>query len=425
MLEEYNFHWREGYKSGYEIKRDIYTKVEKSAQKRRITVITGTRRVGKTTLMRQIIDSLTEKGISRHNILYFSFDEEQPEIRRIIKDYESRIGKEIAFSDEKYFIFLDEIQKLKGWHEQIKYFYDFYKNIKLFISGSASLFIREGVRESLAGRIREFYLGPLRFREYLKFRGKGEMADKPEMFRTSLETEFERYIIRQYIEIVDENEEEVRDYVRSIIEKVIFIDIPYIFRVENPHLLMKIVSIIASNPGMLVEYSSLSRSIGNGETISRVRASRYIHYLEESYLLKLGYNYSRSAVVSERKLKKAYLSNPSLSMISTIAPDQGKLVEQSFFLNMNAQFFWRTPQKDEVDMVIETPDRPLPVEVKYQNTIVKKDAKPLIKFMKKHGATKGIIITKNHGGTMEGEYGTITQIEAWRMALQEGVTRDE
>ena len=188
---------------------------------------------------------------------------------------------------------------------------------------------------------------------------------------------------------------------------------------------MKIVRIVASNPVMLVEYSLLSRSIGNGEAISRVRASRHIHYLEESYLLRLGYNYSGSGVLSERKLKKAYLSNTSLCTISSIMPETGKLVEQSFFLNLNAKFFWRTPQKDEADIIMETPAGTLPVEVKYKNTIVKKDAKPLIKFMKKHGITKGIIITKNSGGVMEGEYGSITLIEAWRIALQEGATGED
>lgn len=414
-LEDYNPHWRKGYFYGHEKKREIYGELWKSAEKRRITVITGTRRVGKTTIMKQIINDLIKNEVARYNILYFSFDESQPSIRDVIKEYEEKLGKDVSLSGEKYYVFFDEVQKLDNWHEQIKYFYDFYENIKFFVSGSASLFIKKGVRESLAGRVKEFYMGGLSFREYLIFTDKEYMLEKPEMFEDTLKSEFSRYLKRQYIEIVSEDEEEIRDYVRSIVEKVIYIDIPYIFSVKNPHLLMKIAGIVASSPGMLVDYTSISRAIGGGESISRVRVSNYIHYLEEAYLLKLGYNYSRSEMVSERKLKKAYLSNPSLSMMAQKAPDLGKLAEQTFFNRPEIRFFWRTPQKDEVDIVLETEDGVLPVEVKYQEEITKKDMKPLIKFMKKYNSKRGLIITKTTDGNVETEYGRIELIPAWKL----------
>ncbi len=421
-LEEHNFHWRKGYFYGYERKREIYSELWKSLEKRRITVITGTRRVGKTTIMRQMIDELIKQGTERYSILYFSFDEEQPSLREIVKEYEVRLGNEILESKEKYYIFLDEIQKLKGWQEQIKYFYDSYENIKFIVSGSASLFIRQGVRESLAGRVKEFHMGPLSFREYLMFTDKEYMLKKPEMFRSNLESEFNRYLKRQYIEILNEDDEEIRDYVKSIIEKVVFIDIPHIFSVENPHLLMKIVEMLASEPGMLMDYSKMARSVGNGESVSRVRISRYVHHLQDAYLIKLGYNYSKSSVVSERKLKKAYLSNSSLSMIAKREPDMGKLAEQCFFTTKDVNFFWRTPQKDEVDMVMETEEGVIPIEVKYQGSIGKADLKGLMKFMRKYGVKKGILISKNLRDTIETPYGTIEIVPAWLFALGDFVT---
>jgi len=355
--------------------------------------------------------------VERSNILYFSFDEEQPSIREVIREYETKTGREMIESEGMHYVFLDEIQKLNGWHGQIKYFYDSCDNIKFFVSGSASLFIRQGVRESLAGRTKEFQMGPLSFREYLRFTGKEYMLENPEMFSENLESEFSRYLKRQYIEIVDESEEEIRDYVKSIVEKVVFVDIPQMFGVEGPHLLMKIVLMLASSPGMLMDYSSLSRSIGNGESVSRVRISRYIHYLEQSYLLKLGYNYSGSAMVSERKLKKAYLSNTSLSMLSQKAPDDGKLAEQSLFLRPEIRFFWRTPQKDEVDIIMETQDGPVPVEIKYQENISKGDIRALIKFMKRYGSGKGVLITKNVEEVMKTDHGDISLVPAWKFAL--------
>lgn len=419
-LEDYNFHWRKGHTYGYEKKREVYADLWKSVEKGRITVITGTRRVGKTTIMKQIINELIASGVPRYNILYFSFDEERPTIRDVIGNYEGKLGKDISVSAEKYYVFLDEIQKLENWHEQIKYFYDSFKNIKFFVSGSASLFIKEGVRESLAGRVREFYMGPLSFREYLIFADKDYMLEKPEMFEEALKSEFSRYLKRQYIEIVDEDDEEIRDYVRSIVEKVIYIDIPRFFSVENPHLLMKIATIVASNPGMLMDYTSLARAIGEGESVSRVRVSRYVHYLEESYLLELRYNYSGSGMVSERKLKKAYLSNPSLFAIAQKRPDDGKLAEQTFSLQLGVRFFWRTPQKNEVDIVMETEDGLLPIEVKYQEEITRADMKAISSFMKKYGSPNGIIITKSTEKTVDTEYGRIEMLPAWKISLKEG-----
>ncbi len=417
-LEYHNFHWRKGYFYGYERKREIYPELWKSLKSIHITVITGTRRVGKTTIMKQMIDELIKEGDDRYSILYFSFDEEQPPIRELMREYEARLGVDILESKQRHYVFLDEIQKLDGWQEQIKYFYDSYDNLKFTVSGSASLFIRQGIRESLAGRVKEFHMGPLSFREYLVFTDKDYMLEKTGMFEKNLEAEFDRYLKRQYIEVLNEDDDGVRDYVRSIIEKVVFIDIPLIFSIENPHLLMKIVDIVASEPGMLMDYSSIAGAIGNGESISRVRVSRYVHHLQDAYLLKLGYNYSESGMVSERKMKKAYLANTSLSMIARKEPDMGKMAEQCFFTVDTVRFFWRTPRKDEVDIIMETDDGPIPVEVKYQGSIGKGDFKGLMQFMRKYGVKRGILISKNIRDTVETEYGTIEIIPAWSFSLE-------
>lgn len=413
-LEAQNLHWMEGHRYGFETKRDMYYDIERSLEKRRITVITGTRRVGKTTIIKQLIDHLIDRGTDRKNILYFSFDEAVSSIKSLIKEYERKLGNYILNSEETYYIFLDEVQKLKGWHEEIKYFYDTYQNIKFTVSGSASLFIRKGLRESLAGRVREFYVPPLSFREYLRFRGREDLLENRTMFEETLSNEFERYLTRQYIEIIDEDDEEVKDYIKSMVEKVIFIDIPSIFPVDNPHLLMRLFVLIASSPGMLLEYSSLSRAIGEGQSVSRVTVSKYVHYLEDAYLIKITYNYSGSAVVSERKLKKAYLTSTSMCVMADKVPELGKLVENTVFIWSNTRFFWRTPQKNEVDIVVEKESRLIPIEVKYQNEISRGDMKNLMKFMKKYGSKNAILLTKSTEGIEKTDYGDIEMKMVWK-----------
>lgn len=68
-------------------------------------------------------------------MLYFSFDEEAVTIEEVIVEFQSRIGVDI-FEAGRIFIFLDEIQKLAGWQNQVKYYYDTHPNLKFFISGS-------------------------------------------------------------------------------------------------------------------------------------------------------------------------------------------------------------------------------------------------------------------------------------------------
>lgn len=417
-LESHNFHWRDGFAYNYPKKRDIFYELEKALSGKRIITLTGTRRTGKTTIMRQLIDTLIERSIPRTNIMYYSFDEEQPSIRDIIKEYEKKINRELAFSNERYYLFLDEIQKLNDWQNKVKYFYDQYKNLKIILTGSASLFILSGVRESLAGRIKEFFLGPLSFKEYLSFRDNIDLLEKPDLFVDTLETQFEKYLLRQYIEIIQEDELEIKDYMKSILEKVVYIDIPNIFKIENPNVLMKIMRIISENPGLLLDYSNMAQTLSNESPINRGTISKYVHYLEEAYLLRLGYNYSGSNYVSERKLKKAYLSNPSMSVISNSPCSLGHIVEQSFFINLDSRFFWRTPQKDEVDIILENGDTPIPIEVKYQNRINRSDEKGLKKFMKKKKITTAFIITKNMEDTRHTPEGRIHLVPAWKAALQ-------
>ena len=110
-------------------KRGLFSKLVEFLGDRQILLIYGLRRVGKTTLLYQLIDHLLEQGVERDHILYFSFDEAVADLKQIIEGYqETAIGKPLQ-KVKKVYIFLDEIQKLKNWQNQIKIYYDLYPNI--------------------------------------------------------------------------------------------------------------------------------------------------------------------------------------------------------------------------------------------------------------------------------------------------------
>lgn len=421
MIEKYNFHWREGFFYQFPKKRKLFDDLAKELFSKQIIALIGMRRTGKTTLLKQLIDNLIQHNIKREHILFYSFDEEQLKVNEVMHEYETKMGKPILELKERIYVFFDEIQKLEDWQNQIKYYYDHYSNIKFFVSGSSSLFIKKHIQESLAGRIYEFVLKPLSFNEFLLFRGKEDLLKKNKLFEEMLQKEFAAYQKRQFIEIVNEDEEKVGQYVKSMIEKIIYQDIPKIFPIEHEELLMKLLTIISSQPGMLSNYEDLAREL----SISRITLSNYLFYLEESFLVKKLYNFSKNRLTSEKKMKRFYLSTTSFFPFLNNAIDEAKLIENLLVVFLDTQFFWRTPQQYEVDMVLLRKEEIIPLEVKYKHTLVEKDFKHLLKFCEKFNAERAFIITKNEENEKQFQQGKRTLkvilIPAWKFLLQENM----
>ena len=424
MIEKYNFHWQRGFLYNFPKKRDIFNDLFKEIESKQIIALMGLRRTGKTTILKQLIDCLIKlKNVEREHILFFSFDEEQPKIEQIIQEYETKLGKDIFKEKRRIYLFLDEIQKLENWQNQIKYYYDHYKNIKFFISGSSSLFIKKRIQESLAGRIYEFILYPLSFEEFFIFRNKTELIEERKLFQDRIKKEFFSYQKRQFIELVHESEERISRYVQTMVEKIIFQDIPRIFPIEYAELLLKILRIIASNPGLLSDYESLSMEIG----INRVTLSNYFFYLEESFLIKKLYNFSRNMLTSEKKMKKFYLTATSFFPFLNSQINESKLVENLIATSLNTKFFWRTPQKYEVDIILVEKERIIPLEIKYKENITNKDIKNILRFCEKFAVEKALIATKNElcerkFDLRNGKNLKIMFIPAWKLLLEREVS---
>jgi predicted AAA+ superfamily ATPase len=385
VLVESNPWWKE--KFDIEFKpRDIYDQMLKFKKMPQILALTGLRRVGKTTLMMKLIKDEIEKGFEPKNIIYFSFDEFRDlEIRQILRSYEELMGKEIRTGN---FIFLfDEIQKLKGWEDQLKRIYDTHKNIlKIIISGSESLFIRKKSKETLAGRIFEFRVDPLSFKEFLLFK---EITYKPiAIHQKELARLFNEYVkIQGFPELVGRKDKDiVKKYViESIVEKVIYRDIPALFRVKDISLVKSLLNIFMEEPGQLIELNELSKNLG----ISRQTLANYIAYLERAYLLRKLYNFSKSMRKVERKLKRYYPTIISVDLAFREDDLSKSKVFEWFVINqLKAEFFWRDPYKNEVDAVLAN-KKIVPIEIKFG----KLEYKGLLTFMKKFKVDKGHIIS--------------------------------
>ena len=128
-LLEYNEWWVSGQvpdRLMKEFRRDAYQKVSQNIDRRHIISITGLRRIGKTTLLYQLIDCLINRNIDPKNILYFSFDEHAgAEPSEVLDVYANEIlNSPLKSLDRKAYILFDEIQKAKNCENQLKKYYD-------------------------------------------------------------------------------------------------------------------------------------------------------------------------------------------------------------------------------------------------------------------------------------------------------------
>lgn len=380
-LEESNKWWKGAF--GIDFKpREIYEEIKKFLKTRQIIALTGLRRVGKTTIMLKIAEDYIKK-LDAKNVLYFSFDEfRNTRVRDIINIYARIMNKELVKGN--FLLLLDEIQKLDNWEEQIKRIYDNFKNIKIIISGSESLFIRKISKESLAGRVFEFKIKPLNFREYLSF--KDIKISNVELYKEELLREFNNYLFcNGFPEIINEDKDIIKKYIKeNVIEKIIYKDIPQIFPIKEPTIIEELFKIILYDPGEIINIDDLARNLH----ISRQTISTYLDYLEKSFLTRKLYNFSKNIRKTQRKLKKYY---PTIILPEIIEKTElfGKVFETAIILQLDGEFFWRDAYKNEIDMVKLIDNKTLPIEIKYS----KIDVKALKLFMKKFKINAGMIIS--------------------------------
>jgi len=394
-------------------KRNLFKEILDYIKEKQILAINGLRRTGKTVLMHHLISHLLEK-YPKENILYYNFDLLDDKIENILSSYKEILG--INIKKEEIFIFLDEIQKHKNWENELKVLYDNYKNMKFFISGSSSLFIEKKTKESLGGRVFSFILEPLTFKEYLRLKNIKFNEKRISLFENEVKEALEHYLkIGGFPELLDAREEtKINRYIKElVIDRVIYIDIPKVFEIEEPELLARILSIISANPSMIIDYESLADDLNR----NRKTISNYMFYLEKAFLIKKLYNYSKNLLTSEKKLKKVY--PPSTAFAFLFDAEKGKIIENAVLMNSDFRFFSKIGEK-EVDFIkVNKKDKKvLPIEVKYAKKVREKEIKGLLKFTNKYKLKEGVVITQDYEAGKKIKGKKIKFMPLWKWLLQ-------
>lgn len=382
--------------------RDLTKDIQKYMEYRQILCIVGLRRVGKTVLMKQIARKLK---VPENNICYISLDDIDFQKYEIVEDL---INYFLEFLDknERRYLFIDEIQKLPDWADLLKTYYDLEEDLKILISGSASLEIKE-YKETLAGRILTFHMPVLTFKEYVRYFGFEfeiseniireydlTFADKKEQYKELFGNYLMKGAFPELLEISDRKF--INKYIKeSVIEKSIS-DISKIAD-ENEKTIYELFRLLVNSSAQLFEITNLAGILKTNRNLT----SHYIDLLEKAYLIKIGYNFTASVSKQIRASKKQHCSHSSIVISLLDYPPEilntevaGHLVEAAIVSSIETGSFWRKPPH-EVDIIIKKDNEIIPVEAKYKTHIDRKDLKSIKKFRGEFGVRKGFVITKD------------------------------
>ncbi|MCX5975404.1 MAG: ATP-binding protein [Coprothermobacterota bacterium] len=413
-LEFLNPWWKDGRVSAALVgrRRGIFHEAMAIMNVRQILAITGLRRVGKTTLMYQVIDELLKSGVDPYHILYYSFDEGRADLDGLLKQYETDVLKDDLRSG-RMFLFFDEIQKLPDWPGTIKILFDALPSCKIVISGSARIGMWKDTRESLAGRFFELAVAPLDFEEYLAFQDLHLDPSRENLYEKDLKIHLASYLkTGGFVEAMNLDDAFRRKYFREgFLERVVFLDIPQAMPLQRPELLMAILRIVAERPGLYLEVNSLSNDL----RCDQRTLANYLDGLEYALLIQKLYNYSKNLLTSEKKMKRLYLANTAFTWALNPQIDFSLLIEQWFVNWTRARFFLRTPQKEEIDIIHRNDQEVLlPIEVKMQERIDPRDGKILFRFLERAGISAGLMITLNAETRFEVDQRLVEAVPYWK-----------
>lgn len=266
--------------------RSLYPQLKNHLSKRQISVITGLRRSGKTTLIKKLIEDFP--GLNKIYI-----DLERIDNRELFseKNYENIIAalntRGLDFK-KRVLIAIDEVQLLPDIVSVIKYLYDNYP-IKFLVTGSSSYYIKNLFGESLAGRKKVFELQTLNFSEFLTFKDI-EFVKSKSLGKRFIAAEYERLkkFYDEYIRyggfpevVLTKNISSKKDLINDVLSSYLNIDIKSFSEIRDQKNIHNLLKMTAHRAGTRLDYSKLSSLTG----ISRPSVYSYLDLLENTFVI--------------------------------------------------------------------------------------------------------------------------------------------
>ncbi|SKB49104.1 ATP-binding protein [Dyadobacter psychrophilus] len=381
--------------------RKIYPELLEHLSRRQITVLTGMRRTGKTSLLKQL---LAESDISQK--LYYDLERIDNRAFFAQPNYEGIIAalklQGVDFS-KKVLIAIDEIQLLRNLPSVIKYLYDHY-DIKFIVTGSSAYYMKNQFSESLAGRKKIFELFPLDFGELLAFKDVNAIPLNFDQAATYVPSEYERLrvLYDEYINfggfpevVLAKSEDEKKDLVKDILSSYINYDLSVLADIRSPIDIFTLIKLLSIRVGTKLDISKLASMT----SLSRNLVENYLDLLEKSYLIRTIPVLSRSPDREIVKAKKVYFLDNGIASLSGELGSGSKFENAVFnqLLHKGEVAYYQLKTGREIDFIV---DKEYSFEVK--ETATEADLKNVQSLAKNLEITKSFVIGRHPVKKFEG-----------------------
>ena len=387
-------------------RRKLFEALLYEKESKKITLILGPRQVGKTVLLKQLYETISENNPAIFLDLDIISNFEK------VSSYENLVNfitlqgyaeNESAF----FYLFLDEFQRYPGFSMILKNVYDNHDNIKIFATGSSSVKIKDEIQESLAGRKNIHYLYPLDFEEYLIFKENQDALQhyknvnklKGQKIDTSLLMGLlkEFLVFGGYPEVVlAVNEKEKIRALESIFDLFVKKDLVEYLNIKKILNVKRLIEILSVNLAQKIKYEELAQIT----SIKEYEVRDYLEILKETFLILDVRPFFTNKNKEIVKIPKIYfvdsgVRNYFLNNFVTTEKrtDSGFLFENfvaSEFLKAGQKNikYWQDKNKREVDFIIDNIHKQIPVEVKFKSNLKQNDFYGLKAFLMQYPDTE-------------------------------------
>ncbi len=432
VLSAYNPWWKTGMvnpKMTKSYKRFAFHEAMKRLKDesiRRTVVLTGTRRVGKTTIQYQMIDALLNAGVPPQKIVFISMDHPMLKLSQfqdVLDCYHEAI-----YAEQDVYYFFDEVQYAQDWDLWLKTIYDNQPDTRVVATGSASPALMKGSRESGAGRWTVIQVPTLSFYEYCELVGveRPDIPDglkitallsKSQIERTQImlqlskvQNHFMRYLqVGGFPELaLADNDLMAQQIMREdVVDKVLKRDLPSLYNIRNATELERIFLYLCNVSSEIVSIEAITKEL-NG--VSRTTVENYIQYLESANLIYQSWPVDMAGKKVLKARPKIYIADAAIrnavlmdDSIMTDPTGMGKVVETTVYKHVAAFYYpfatsigyFRGGRKNkEIDVVVDYPNiKNILIEVKYREGAPIADEDAIAQLCEE--ASAAIVVTKN------------------------------
>lgn len=392
---------------------------------RRTVVLTGTRRVGKTTVQYQMIDTLLKQGIPPQRIVFISLDHPMLKLsglNDILDCYHENV-----WAGQDCYYFFDEIQYASDWDKWMKTIYDLQPETQMVATGSASPALVKGSTESGAGRWSIIQVPTLSFYEYCALVGIPTPDLGPEIRPTAflrmsqqertgvmlklgaVQNHFARYLqVGGFPELALASNDLMAEQImrEDVVDKVLKRDLPSLYNIRSATELERIFLYLCNVSSEIVSFAAIAKEL---DGVSRPTVENYVKFLESANLIYLSYPVEMGGRKVLKAQPKIYIADAAIrnavlmdDSVLTNPVELGKMVETAVYKHVAAFYYQQATRVGyfrggkrgtEIDIVVDYPNiKNILIEVKYREQAPIPDNSAICELCGE--ASASIIVTK-------------------------------